>query len=101
MQELRGDITIIGHQITQVAFENCAPFVKYITKIDGTTIDHAEDLDLVMLMYNLTEYSSNHSETTGSSWFYSKDVVTNINNDNNFTSFEYKTEVLKNTELMN
>ena len=54
-----------------------------------------------MLMYNLTEYSSNHSETTGSSWFYSKDVVTNINNDNNFTSFEYKTEVLKNTELMN
>ena len=38
-----------------------------------TTIDDAEDLDLVMPMmpmYNLIEYSSNYSETTGSLWFY-------------------------------
>ena len=35
-------------------------------KIDGTTIDDAEDLDLVMPVYNLTEYNSNYSETTGS-----------------------------------
>ena len=35
-------------------------------KIDGTTIDDAEDLDLVMSVYNLTEYNSNYSETTGS-----------------------------------
>ena len=34
-----------------------------------TTIDDAEDLDLVMPMYNLIEYSSNYSETTGSLWF--------------------------------
>ena len=46
----RDDITIIGHQATQVAFKNCAPFTKCITKIDGTTIDDAEDLDLVMSM---------------------------------------------------
>ena len=30
-------------------------------------------------MYNLIEYSSNHSETTGSSWFYSKDGASNFN----------------------
>ena len=45
--------------------------------VDGTTID-AEDLDLFLPMYNLIEYSSNHSETTGSLWFYSKDEATNI-----------------------
>ena len=45
---VRGNNTIIGQQITQVAFKNSSPFSKCITKIDGTTIDDAEDLDLVM-----------------------------------------------------
>ena len=44
------DITIIGHQVTQVAFKNCAPFIKCITKFAGATIDNAEDLDLVIPM---------------------------------------------------
>ena len=47
---VRGNITIVGHQVTQVAFKNCAPFSKCITKIDGITIYDAEDLDLVMSM---------------------------------------------------
>ena len=63
---VRGDITVIAAPETQVAFKNCAPFIKCITKFDVTTIDDAEDLDLVMPMYNLIEYSSNYSETTGS-----------------------------------
>ena len=54
-----------------------------------------------MSMYNLIEYSSNYSETTGSLWFYSKDEVTDFNavigNDNSFKSFEYKTKLLGNT----
>ena len=29
-------------------------------------------------MYNLLEYSSNYSETTGGLWFYSKDGTTNF-----------------------
>ena len=62
---VRGGITIIGHQVTQVAFKKCAPFTKCITKIDETTIDGAENLNLVMLMCILIEYSSNYSETTG------------------------------------
>ena len=46
---VRGDITIIGRNILiEEAFKNCALFIKFITKIDGTTIDNAEDLDLVM-----------------------------------------------------
>ena len=64
---VRGDITIIGRNLaTEVAFKNCAPFIKCITKNDGTTIDDAKDLDLVMPMYNLLEYSSRYSDTTGS-----------------------------------
>ena len=98
---IRGNITIKGHEATQVAFKNCAPFTKYIRKINGTTIDDAEDLDLVMLMHNLIEYSSNNSETTEYLWFYSKNKATDINADiadsNNFKSFMYKAKLLENT----
>ena len=63
---VRGDITLAGRNLaTEVAFQICASFTKCITKIDGTTKDDAEDLDLVMLMYNLLEYSSNYSDTIG------------------------------------
>ena len=47
---VRGNITIIGHQVTKLAFKNCARFTKCFTKIAGTTIDDVEDLDLVMPM---------------------------------------------------
>ena len=74
-------------------------------KIDRITVDEAEDLDLVMPMYNLIEYSSNYSETTGSLWFYSKDEATDFNadiaNDNTFKSFKYKARLLGNTEADN
>ena len=87
--------------MTQVSFKNCAPFTKCVTKIDGATTDDAEDLDLVMPIYNLIEYSSNYSETTGSLWFYSKVEATNFNadneNTNNFKSFKYKAKLLGNT----
>ena len=59
-----GDITVVAVHGTQVAFKNCASFTKCLTKIDGTTIDDAEEL--VMSMFNLLEYSSNYSDTTGS-----------------------------------
>ena len=57
---VRGDITIIGHRVTQVAFKNCGPFTKCITKVDGAKIDDTKDfdLDLVMPMYSLIEYTA-------------------------------------------
>ena len=36
-----------------MTFKNCVSFIKCITEIDGTTIDDAEDLDLVIPVYNL------------------------------------------------
>ena len=54
---LRSDITVTTAPQIQVAFANCAPFTKCITKIDGAAIDDAENLDLAMLRYKLIEYS--------------------------------------------
>ena len=45
---------------------NNAPFRSCISKINSTLIDNAEDLDIVMPMYNLLEYSQNYSMTSGS-----------------------------------
>ena len=55
-----------------------------------------------MSRYNLTECSSDYSETTENLWFHSKNEANNFNaditNDNNFKSFEYKSKLLGNTE---
>ena len=56
-----------------VIFKNCAPFVKCINRINNTDIDTAQDIDIVMAMYNLIEYSDNYSKTTGSLGQYYKD----------------------------
>ena len=40
-----------------VTFKNCAPFVKCINRINNTEIDNAKDIDIVMPMYNLIEYT--------------------------------------------
>ena len=89
--QVRGNITITWHNVTQVIFKNCAPFIKCIAKIDGTTIDGVKDLDLVILIYNFLEYSSNYSDTTSSLWLCSKDEATNLNygiaSNNNCKSF--------------
>ena len=56
-----------------VAFKNNAPFINCISKINGVKIDNAENLDVVMPMYNLLEYSKNCRKTTGSLWNYYRD----------------------------
>ena len=35
-----------------VTFKNCAPFTKCVSRINNTDIDNAQDIDIVMLMYN-------------------------------------------------
>ena len=69
---VRGNITIIGHAQTQVAFWNWASFTKCITKIDGITVDDAEASEFVTSLYNLLEYSLNYSDTTDSLLLYSE-----------------------------
>ena len=51
-----GTITATGDDAnTRVAFKNCAPFTKCITHINVEHIDNADNLDVVIPMYNLIE----------------------------------------------
>ena len=61
-------------QDKDVTLKNCAPFTKCISRINNTDTDNAQDIDIVMPMYNLIEYSDNYSKTSGSLWQYYKDV---------------------------
>ena len=72
-----------------VTFKNCAPFTKCISRINNTDIDNSHDIDIVMPMYNLIEYSNNYSKTSGSLWQYYKDDP----NDNLTDSESFKSKV--------
>ena len=74
-----------------VTFKNCAPFIKCISRINNTDIDTALDIDIVMPMYNLIEYSDNYSKTSGSLWQYYKDYPTD--NLAESESFKYKIKI--------
>ena len=43
-----------------VIFKNCVPFTEFISNINNTQIDNARDIDLVMSIFNLIEYSNNY-----------------------------------------
>ena len=83
-------------QKESVAFKNNAPFINCILKIDGVQIDNAEDLDVVIPVYNLLEYSKNYRKTTGSLWNYYRDEPSNPLSSNS-ESFKYKTSITGNT----
>ena len=57
----------------KLVFKNNASFINCIFKINGTKIDNAKDLDVVMPMYNSLEYSKNYRKATGSLLNYYRD----------------------------
>ena len=65
-----------------MVFKNNAPFINRVSKIKGVKIYNAEDLDVVMPMYNLLEYSKNYRKTTGSLWNYYRDEPNSDTDDN-------------------
>ena len=90
-----------GHK--KFVFKNFVPFINCTSKINGVKIDNAEDLDVVMPMYNLLEYSINYKKTTGSLWNYYRDHPSSTIDDNNIThsilnseSFNYKASFMEN-----
>ena len=74
---------MLQHQLMQkrnksVAFKNNARFINCISKVNNNVlIDNAEDLDAVMPMSNLLEYSKNYRNTTGSLWNFYRDEPSN------------------------
>ena len=84
----------------KVIFKNCAPFTNCIGEINNTQIDNAKDIDIVMPIYNLIEYSDNYAKTTGSLWQYCKDIparndnqIVNFAADNLTDSFNFKVKI--------
>ena len=52
-------------------------------------------------MYNLIEYSSNYSDTSGSLWSFKRDEVVDnedVTNDDNAPLFKYKASLITNTK---
>ena len=98
---VKGHITLEGgnnankHNKNLVC-KNNAPFINCITKINDIKINNAEDLDVVMPMYNLLEYSKNYKKTTGSLWNYYRDQP-NDPLSTNSESFKYKTSIVGKT----
>ena len=84
--------------------KNNAPFVSCITRINGELIEDADDLDIVMSMYNLLEYSKNYRKTIRSLYDYYRDELSNDADDNNFdnikvinsNTFKYKNKITGN-----
>ena len=97
---VKGDITVTNPNNAKrneaVAFKNNAPFINCISKTNGIKIDNTQDLDVVMPMYNLLEYSKNYKKTTGSlSNYYRDEPSTPLST--NSESFNYKTSITGNT----
>ena len=84
---------------TRLALKNCAPFTKCNLEINHEHVDTAENLDIVMPMYNFIEYSDNYQDSSATLYQYKRDEPPEANaiNDltaNNSSSFKYKISLL-------
>ena len=48
-------------------------FRRCATQINDEHVETAEDLDIIMSMYNLIEYSDNYADSSGSLWQFRRD----------------------------
>ena len=99
-----GDIKVtnIGAD-TNVVFKNCASFTRCVTHINDEHVETAENLDIIMPMYNLIEYSDNYSDSSRNLYQFKGDKSP-MNNDgnplnvalSNSSFFKYKASFLGN-----
>ena len=86
---------------TRLALKNCAPFTKYNLEINDEHVDTPENLDIVMPMYNLIEYSDNYQDSSATLYQYKRDepleddAVADLTADNS-DSLKYKIKLLRN-----
>ena len=58
---------------TRLALKNCAPFTKCNLEINDEHVDTTENLDIIMPMYNLIEYSDNYQDSSATLYQYKRD----------------------------
>ena len=86
---------------TRLALKNCAPFTECNLEINDEHVNTAENLDIVMPMYNLIEYSDNYQDSSATLYQYKRDeppeddAVANLTA-NNSDSLKYKIKLLGN-----
>ena len=100
-----GDIVVVGgngNNNTNICFKNCSPFIRCITHLNDEHVETAENLNLVMNIYNLIEYSDSYSDTSWSAFQFKRDKQPlNYAGDivdvivGNSSSFKYKSSLLK------
>ena len=71
---MTGDIKIADVAANiNVVFKNCAPFTRCVTHINDEHVETAENLDIIMTMYNLIGYSDNYADSSGSLYQFKRD----------------------------
>ena len=90
-----------GAAAVRLAFKNCTPFTKCNLEINDDHVDTAENLDIVMPMYNLIEYSDNYQDSSATLYQYKRDEPPEADaiadlTANNSSSFKYKVNLLGN-----
>ena len=85
-----------GNANTKAAFKNCHPFTKSKIHLNDKHVEDADNLDLIMNMYNLIEYSDSYSDSTDSLCQYKRQGP--LENNTNLTdaspTFKYKSSLL-------
>ena len=94
-----------GNNNTRLAFKNCAPFTKCNLENNNEHVDTAENLDIVMPMYNLIEYSDNYQDSSATLYQYKRDEPPEANaiddlKSNNSSSFKYKISLLSDRNVV-
>ena len=78
-----------------VIFKSCAPFINCKSEMNNTEIDNSIEIDIVMSMYNLIEYTDNYSKSSGDLWQYYKDEANDNLEDSEF--LKSKVNITENT----
>ena len=90
---------------TRLALKNCAPFTKCNLEINDEHVDTGDNLDIVMPMYNLIEYSDNYQDPSATLYQYKRDeppaILANNLATNTSSSFKYKVDLLGNPVVDN
>ena len=99
---MNGDIKVTDVTAnTNASFKTCAPFTRHVTHINDKHVETAENLDIIMSMYNLIQYSDNYADSSGSLYQFKRyespindaKIPLNVALDNS-TSFKYKASLL-------
>ena len=81
--------TVGGDNSTKVALKNCAPFRKSILHTNDEYVEKADILDVAMPMYNLIQYSDNHSDSSATLYQFKRDEPTTADDNGNYQNITF------------